>query len=127
MNKSSYKKLPPNIKEVFNKLVGEYKERYILMWNAIDFVGKNFGLKKGVEFIELPPSELPKWQAAVKPVIDDYVKRLKGKGYSEKEVRGWVKFLRERTDYWTKRQMLLRIPSAAGPPGVKPKAYALGK
>lgn len=127
MNKNSYNKLPPEIKSIFDTLVGEYKEQYILMWNSIDFVGKAFGLSKGVEFIDLPPSELPKWQAAVEPVIDGYVKRLVGKGFSEAEVKGWVKFLRERSDYWTKKQISLRIPSAAGPPEVKPQAYKLGE
>jgi TRAP-type C4-dicarboxylate transport system substrate-binding protein len=122
MNKNSYNKLPPDIKATFDTLVGEYKERYILTWNAIDFVGKAFGLSKGVEIIELPSSELPKWQAAVKPVIEDYVKRLVGKGFSEAEVRGWITFLRERADYWTKKQITLRIPSAAGPPEVRPEA-----
>ena len=122
MNKNSYKKLPPDIKAIFNTLVGEYKELYILMWNSVDFNGKAFGMKKGVEFIDLPPSELPKWQAAVKPVIDNYVKKMAGKGYSEAEVRRWIKFLRERIDYWTKRQIALRIPSIAGPPELKPQA-----
>lgn len=122
MNKNSYEKLPPDVKSVFDTLVGEYKERYIMTWNAIDFIGKGFGLKKGVEFIELPPSELPKWQAAVQPVFDDYVKRMVKKGFSESEVSGWIAFLRQRTDYWTKKQITLRIPSAAGPPEVKPEA-----
>jgi TRAP-type C4-dicarboxylate transport system substrate-binding protein len=122
MNKNSYGKLPPDIKAIFDKLVGEYKEQYILTWNAVDFIGKSFGLAKGVEIIELPPSELPKWQAAVKPVIEGYVKRLVGKGFSETEVRGWITFLRERSDYWTRKQISLRIPSAAGPPEVKPEA-----
>jgi len=125
MNKNSYKKLPADIKAIFNKLVGEYKERYILMWNAIDFVGKAFGKKKGVTFIELPPSELPKWQAAVEPVIDDYVKTMVGKGYSEAEVKGWITFLRERADFWRKKQISLRIPSAVGPPELKPEALII--
>jgi TRAP-type C4-dicarboxylate transport system substrate-binding protein len=122
MNKNSYNKLPPDIKAIFDTLVGEYKERYILTWNAIDFVGKAFGLSKGVEIIELPPSELSVWQAAVIPVIDDYVKRMVGKGFSETEVKGWIKFLRERSDFWTRKQISLRIPSAAGPPEVRPEA-----
>ena len=125
MNKKSYKKLPRDIKTIFDTLVGEYKERYILMWNSIDFIGKAFGLKKGVEIIELPPSELPKWQAAVEPVIDNYVKRMVGKGYSEAEVRGWITFLRERSEYWTKKQITLRIPSAVGPPEVRPEALII--
>ena len=126
MNKTTYEKFPPDIKAIFDKLVGEYKEQYILVWNAADFAGKNFGMKKGVEFIELPSSELPKWRAAVAPVIDNYVKRMVGKGFSEAEVRGWIKFIQERIDFWTKKQITYRIPSAAGPPEMKPEAYKLG-
>ena len=124
MNKNSYAKLPPDIKAIFDKLVGEYKERYILMWNSIDFVGKAFGLKKGVEIIELPPSEYPKWRAAVKPVIDNYVNKMADK-YSVAEARAWVKFLEDRTKYWTEKQKTWRIPSAVGPPELKPEAYIL--
>ncbi|UCE54578.1 MAG: TRAP transporter substrate-binding protein [Desulfobacterales bacterium] len=122
MNKNSYNKLPPDIKAIFDKLVGEYKERYILMWNAVDFVGKAFGLSKGVEIIDLPPSELQVWQTAVMPVIDDYAKRMVDKGFSETEVKGWIKFLQERSDFWTRKQISLRIPSAVGPPEVRPEA-----
>ncbi len=122
MNKNSYKKLPADIKPIFDKLVGEYKERYIMTWNSIDFVGKAFGQKKGVEIIELPADETAKWQAAVQPVFDGYVKRLVAKGFAEEEVRGWIKYLRERSDYYTKKQIALRIPSAAGPPEVRPAA-----
>jgi TRAP-type C4-dicarboxylate transport system substrate-binding protein len=125
MNKDSYKKLPQDIRAIFDTLVGEYKERYILMWNAIDFIGKKFGLSKGVEFIDLAPSELPKWQAAVEPVFDDYVKRMMGKGYSEAEVRGWITFLRERSEYWTEKQITFHIPSAVGPPEVRPDALII--
>ena len=122
MNKNSYDKLPPDIKAIFDTLVGEYKQRYILTWNAIDFVGRAFGLSKGVEIIELPPSELQVWQAAVLPIIDDYVKRMVDKGFAEAEVKGWITFLRERSDFWTRKQIELRIPSAAGPPELKPEA-----
>jgi hypothetical protein len=95
---------------------------FALMWNSVDFNGKAFGQKKGVEFIDLPASELPKWQAAVKPVFDDYVKKMVGKGFKEAEVRGWIDFLRERIDFWTQKQIALRIPSIAGPPELKPDA-----
>ena len=92
------------------------------MWNSVDFNGKAFGQKKGVEFIDLPPEELTKWQAAVKPVIDNYVKKMVAKGFSESEVKSWIAYLRERIDYWTERQIALRIPSIAGPPELKPGA-----
>ncbi|MBA7673439.1 hypothetical protein ES703_81637 [subsurface metagenome] len=54
MNKDSYAKLPADIKGIFDKLVGEYKERFVLMWNDIDYGGKAFGLEQGVELLNCP-------------------------------------------------------------------------
>lgn len=121
MNKDSYNKLPAHIKSIFDRLVGEYKEQYILMWNSVDFAGKAYGVEKGVTFIDLSPSEAARFKAAVEPVINNYVKTMVGKGFSEAEVRGWIKFLRERIDYWMKRQIALRIPSINGAPELKPE------
>jgi len=120
MNKNSYKKLPPDIKAIFDELCGEYKERFALMWNAIDFAGKNFAAEKGVEFIYLSPDEAEKWKQAAKPVIEDYVKSMTSSGYSEAEVRGWLKFLADRIDYWTQKQISLFIKSPTGPEGMRP-------
>jgi TRAP-type C4-dicarboxylate transport system substrate-binding protein len=124
MNKDSYNKLPADIKPIFDTLVGEYKELYILMWNAVDFAGKEYGVEKGVQFINLSPSEAKRFEAAVEPVISNYVKTMAGRGFSETEVRGWIKFLRDRIDYWMKRQIALRIPSINGAPELKPEALA---
>jgi len=120
MNKDSYNKMPPDIKGIFDTLVGEYKERSMLMWNSVDFAGKAYGVEQGVEFIELSPAEAAKFKAAVEPVIDNYVANMVAKGYSEAEVRGWIDFLRERSDYWMAKQIGWHITSAAGPPEVTP-------
>jgi hypothetical protein len=50
-----------------------------------------------------------------KPVIDGYVKDMVSKGYSEDEVRGWIRFLRDRIKYWTQKQESYYIKSATGP------------
>lgn len=120
MNKNSYKKLPPDLKEIFDKLCGEFKERMALMWNSIDFLGKAFAEQKGVEFIDLSPAEAARWQEAVQPVIDSYVKKMVSSGYSEAEVKGWLTFLKDRIDYWTKKQESLFIKSPTGPPEMRP-------
>jgi len=93
-----------------------------VMWNAVDFAGKEYGVEKGVEFIELSRDEVARWRAAVEPVIDTYIKTMVGKGHSEAEVKGWIKFLRDRIDFWTKKQMAFRITSPAGPPEIKPES-----
>ncbi|OEU44332.1 MAG: hypothetical protein BBJ60_10340 [Desulfobacterales bacterium S7086C20] len=121
MNKNSYKKLPPDLKEIFDNLCGEYRERYALMWNEIEIAGKNFGVQKGMKFIDLPDKEAARWNKAVEPVIDNQVKRLVGKGFSESEVRGWISYLKERIDYYTKKQIEYRIPSPTGPDAMRPE------
>jgi TRAP-type C4-dicarboxylate transport system substrate-binding protein len=120
MNKNSYNKLPPDIKEIFDELAGEYRERYALMWNVIDFYGKWFAKEKGVEIIELSDAEAARWKEATAPVIENYVKEMVGKGHSEAEVRGWIKYLRDRIDYWTKKQIFLQLKSPTGPPEMRP-------
>ena len=120
MNKSKYEKFPPDLKATFDEICGEFKERMALMWNAIDFHGEKFAKKKGEEFIYLSPEQVVKWKKAAEPVIENYVKEMVGKGHSETEVRGWIKFLKERIEYWTEKQIQMAIPSPTGPEAMRP-------
>ncbi|MFZ7113629.1 MAG: TRAP transporter substrate-binding protein [Desulfatiglandales bacterium] len=120
MNKNSYNRLPPDLKEIFDKLCGEFRERSALMWNSIDFAGTQFGREMGVEFIELSPEEAEKWKSATEPVIDNYVASMVKSGYDEAEVNGWIQFVKNRIDHWTKKQIELYIKSSTGPPEVRP-------
>ena len=63
MNKKSYEKLPPDLKETFDILCGEYKERMALVWNEVDLDGVAFAKKKGIEIIKLSPKELARWKS----------------------------------------------------------------
>lgn len=73
MNKKKYQSLPPDIKETFDNLCGEYRDRFALMWNALEYDGKFFVENKGVEYIDLSPEEIERWAGAVEPVIEQYV------------------------------------------------------
>ena len=121
MNKNSYKKLTGDLKEIFDNLCGDYRERYALLWNSVDFGGKSFGAQKGVEFIEISDEEAARWKKAAEPVLNNYIKKMVGKGFSEDEVRGWISFIKERIDYYTKKQISYRIPSVAGPAKMRPE------
>lgn len=127
MNKKSYERIPADLKPIFDELVGEYNELFMLRWNSNEFAGMKFAKEHGVEFYWLPPEEAKRWVEAVQPVIENYVQRMVSKGYSEDEVRGWLKFIRERIDYWTKKQIELHIPSPAGPEELRPENLVLVK
>lgn len=121
MNKKSYERIPADLKPIFDQLVGEYNELFMLRWNSNEFEGMKFAKERGVVFYWLPPEEAKRWIEAVQPVIEDYVRRMVSKGYKEAEVRGWLKYIRERIDYWTKKQIELHIPSPAGPEELRPE------
>jgi len=109
MNKKSYEKLPPDIKEIFDTISGEYRERFALMWNGAEFPGKTFGKELGVEYIELAPDQQAVWQLAVQPVIDNYIKEMVGKGFTDSEVKDWFRYIKERAAFWTAKQKTYQI------------------
>jgi len=119
INKNAYKKFSPGVKAIFDVLCGEFRERYALMWNAIDFDGKDALLKRGGEYINLSKEETARWEKAVDPVIEDYVKRMTSKGFAEPEVRSWIKYLKERVVYLTQKQVEFNIKSVTGPEEVR--------
>ena len=123
MNKNSYNKLPRDMQSLVDTLSGEYQERYALMWNQIELVGKAFGAEKGVKFIELSDQEGARWQKAVEPVNTNYVKSMASKGFSENEAKSWINYMMERNKYWIQKQAEYAIPSPTGPASVRPEAY----
>jgi len=113
MNKNTWEKLPADVQKVFNEY--PFNEKLAKMWNEIDIDGKKLGIEKGIKFIQLSPEERAKWIKAAEPVIDKYIKTMVSAGFSEKEVREWLSFTKERRDYWTKKQRELGIKSSTGP------------
>ena len=124
MNKNTYEKLPSDVREIFNDLCGEYRERYALMWNQIEIGGKNYGEKNGMKFIDISDEEAAKWNKAVESVVDDQVNRMVEKGFSKPEVMEWLSYIKERIDYYTKKQIEYRVPSPTGPPAMRPENIA---
>jgi TRAP-type C4-dicarboxylate transport system substrate-binding protein len=124
MNKDSYNKLPRDLQSLIDTLSGEYQERFALMWNQIELVGKAFGAQQGVKYIEYSDQESARWQKAVDVVIANSVKSLVGKGFAESEVKGWIDYMKERNKYWMAKQIEYKIPSPTGPAEVRPENIA---
>jgi TRAP-type C4-dicarboxylate transport system substrate-binding protein len=116
MNKDTYSKLPADIQKTIDEISKEFEERFAVAWEKAQVAAKEHALEKGVEWFELSPDEAARWKDAVKPVVDDYVKSMVKAGHSEAEVRGWIKYIQERIEFWTKKQAELGIKSATGPP-----------
>ena len=119
MTQKKYDSLPADVKITIDMLAGQYRERMAMMWNAIEFPGKAFGKKVGVEYIEISGAEEAKFQAAADRVVDNYIKKMIGKGFAEDEVRGWIKYLKDRSAEMLELQKFYQIKSTVGPPEVR--------
>jgi hypothetical protein len=71
-----------------------------------------------VEFINLSPEEMARWEQAVQPVIDDKIESLVQQGRAEEKVKEMIEYIQERTEYWTEKQIEKGITSPTGPEGI---------
>jgi TRAP-type C4-dicarboxylate transport system substrate-binding protein len=85
MNKDKWNALPPDIQNIIEKVNEEYIEKQGKTWDEIDKVGRDATLKLGNKIISLSQEEDWRWQKAVKPLLDEYVKNMKEKGLPGEE------------------------------------------
>ena len=86
MNKDKWNALPPDIQKIIEKVNEEWAEKQGKAWDEIDKAGKDFTLKLGNKIITVSVDENRKWERALKPLYDEYVKNMKDKGLPGDEV-----------------------------------------
>ena len=86
MNKAKWNALPPDIQKIIEQINGEWIEKHGQGWNEIDKAGRDFTIKLGNKIISVSVDENRKWERALKPLYDDYVKSMKDKGLPGQEV-----------------------------------------
>jgi TRAP-type C4-dicarboxylate transport system substrate-binding protein len=87
MNERTWKRLPDDVKKVFEELSGSW---------AVDFTGKAWdkfdqeavvtNKANGIEYISLPAAEKEKWKKLLIPVKDEYAAELEAKGLPGKKM-----------------------------------------
>ena len=64
------------------------------------------------QIIPLSDAEGARWVKAVEPVVEDFKKDLVSKGYKAEEVDGWLKFVKERIEYWKGQEKAKKVATA---------------
>jgi TRAP-type transport system periplasmic protein len=112
MNKQKFNSLPPDVQKEITEFSKEFIERWAVEWNNIDIEGREFFKSQGGQILNLSDTEAARWVKASEPVLDSFKKDLTSKGYTEKEVGGWLEFIQERIQYWTAQEKAKKIPTA---------------
>ncbi|OGP53630.1 MAG: hypothetical protein A2Y65_04745 [Deltaproteobacteria bacterium RBG_13_52_11] len=111
MNKGKWDALSPDIQKIFTEVASEAREKQAALWDQMDIEGRDLFTSKGGKMIYLSDAEAAKWVKAVEPTIGDYKKNMVSKGYKEAEIDEWMKYIRERIEFWHKEQKKKGIPS----------------
>ncbi|MCA1902762.1 MAG: TRAP transporter substrate-binding protein, partial [Candidatus Hydrogenedens sp.] len=73
MNKNKWEALPPNIREIIQKVSEEWVDKHGEGWDTDDDNARKYIEGMGKEIISLSPEEQERWKNAIQPVIQDYV------------------------------------------------------
>lgn len=86
MNKQKWNALTPDVQQIIEQVNEEFAEKQGKLWDEIDKAGRDFTLSRGNQILSLSQDEDWRWQKAVKPILDDYVKSMKEKGLPGQDV-----------------------------------------
>ena len=86
MNLKKWNSLPPDIQKIFTEVSEEWVEYVGKAWESAEIEGIQFGKKKGITYFVLSPEEGARWEKALKPIFDAYLKDMETKGLPGKEV-----------------------------------------
>ena len=101
MNSEKWNSLPDNIKKIFSDVSEDWIEKHGMVWNHYDKAGQDyFTSMEGKEYIELSDQEMARWVEAAKPVINEYITEINGKGLPGND---YESYLTERVAYWSKK------------------------
>jgi len=80
INKKAWESLSPELQKVFTDVSDEFVTKHGQAWDQADQEGAAFIKELQREVITLDAAEQQRWQAAVQPVLDEYVKAAAEKG-----------------------------------------------
>jgi TRAP-type C4-dicarboxylate transport system substrate-binding protein len=80
MNKDKWNSLPPDVQKIIEQVNEEYIEKQGKTWDEIERAGRDFTIGRGNKIVSLLQDEDWRWQKAVKPLLDEYVKNMENKG-----------------------------------------------
>jgi TRAP-type C4-dicarboxylate transport system substrate-binding protein len=85
MSKKKWDSLPADIRQIWDELNEDWIKSLGKYYDDLDDEGLAFAKSKGLKLLAFSKEDQARCRQAVKPVIDDYVKRMKAKGLPGEE------------------------------------------
>jgi TRAP-type C4-dicarboxylate transport system substrate-binding protein len=91
VNKKKWAQIPDDLKSVIMEINKEWIPKHGLAWDESDQEGLAFFKELGGEVIDLSKSEGARWQAAIAPVVENYIQKMDEKGFDGRAIVDFVK------------------------------------
>jgi TRAP-type C4-dicarboxylate transport system substrate-binding protein len=101
MNLDTWNSLPQDLQDAIDGTLEWGRQDNIDTWAEIGKLTFEYQKENGVELISLPPDEVSKWDAAIKPIYDAMAADMDAKGYPGTEL---VNFSLERSRFYNSQQ-----------------------
>jgi TRAP-type transport system periplasmic protein len=80
INKAKWNSLPKDVQGIIEKLDEEWIEKQGELWSDLDLEAEAYAKEKGIKIVKASKEETAKFAERMKPIMDEYVKTMKGKG-----------------------------------------------
>lgn len=95
INKEKWSSLPPDVQKIFEEVSREWSPKTAAAMDQADKEGMEYGISKGMKVVTVSKAERDKTIQLMKPILDDYVAKMKKLGLPGdqhlKWVQDWVK------------------------------------
>ena len=86
MNKNKWNSLPADVQKIIAGINEEWIVKHGDAWDTSDMEGLYYFLNQGGRIIGIDKKEAARWEKAVAPINNDYIKALNEKGFNGKEI-----------------------------------------
>ena len=80
MNLKKWSALPADVRKVMEEVSSRWIDVHGKAWDQLDQEGREYSLSLGNKIVSLSADENARWQKAVRPIIEDYIKDVSTKG-----------------------------------------------
>jgi TRAP-type C4-dicarboxylate transport system substrate-binding protein len=91
MNKKKWAQIPDDLKPVIMEINQEWAKKHGQAWDDSDREGMEFLKSLDREVISLSDAEAARWQKAVAPVVETYIKKMNNNGFDGEKIVDLVK------------------------------------
>jgi TRAP-type C4-dicarboxylate transport system substrate-binding protein len=80
MNLKKWNALPADVRKVMEEVSSRWIDVHGKAWDQLDQEGREYSLSLGNKIVSLSADENTRWQKAVQPMIEEYIKEVSAKG-----------------------------------------------